>query len=214
MNVFIFHGTFGYPEENWFPWLKRQMENQGIKTYVPKFPTPKGQSLTSWLKAFKPYEKYIDKETIFVGHSLGPVFILRLLEKRKEPVLASILVAPFNAILSVPEFDELNKTFIEKPFNWQKIKQNCKHFVVFRGSDDPYISADQPEKMREALSKKIITQGKRLANRLNVDFKEIKKGGHFNTKAGYSEFFEVLTEINRLLFSGKKEKWLLAKQKN
>jgi len=84
MNVFIFHGTFGYPEENWFPWLKRQMENQGIKTYVPKFPTPKGQSLTSWLKAFKPYEKYIDKETIFVGHSLGPVFILRLLEKRKE----------------------------------------------------------------------------------------------------------------------------------
>ena len=39
-NVFIFHGTEGYPEENWFPWLKEKLEAKGYKVFVPQFPTP------------------------------------------------------------------------------------------------------------------------------------------------------------------------------
>ncbi len=43
-NVFIFHGSSGYPEENWFPWLKQKLEDKGLEVFVPKFPTPEGQS--------------------------------------------------------------------------------------------------------------------------------------------------------------------------
>ncbi len=33
-NVFIFHGTEGYPEENWFPWLKEKLEAVGISNGI------------------------------------------------------------------------------------------------------------------------------------------------------------------------------------
>src|SRR3989338_4142675 len=39
-NVFIFHGTGGYPEENWFPWLKKELEELECKVIIPKFPSP------------------------------------------------------------------------------------------------------------------------------------------------------------------------------
>ena len=39
-NIFIIHGTEGYPEENWFPWLKKELEQKGHIVFVPQFPTP------------------------------------------------------------------------------------------------------------------------------------------------------------------------------
>jgi len=30
MNFFIFHGIYGNPEENWFPWLKKELEKKGF----------------------------------------------------------------------------------------------------------------------------------------------------------------------------------------
>ena len=64
MNVFIIHGIYGNPNENWFPWLKTELEKKGHEAIAPKFPTPIGQSLESWLKIFKKYEEKISSETI------------------------------------------------------------------------------------------------------------------------------------------------------
>lgn len=181
MNVIIFHGTLGSPESNWFPWLKKELENLGIEVYVPKFPTPAGQSLENWLKAFEPYQDKVNDETIFVGHSMGPGFFLRLLEKRTSPIKAGILAAPFDGFIGKEPYDTLNKTFIDHPFDFVKIKQNCQKFVVMAGDDDPYVPIKFPQ---------------RIADSLGVELKIIKGGKHLGETL--KEFPEVLEEIKKL----------------
>jgi len=184
MNVIIIHGSFGSPEENWFPWLKTELEKLGCNVFIPKFPTPENQSLKSWLSAFEEYKQYLNEETVLVGHSLGPAFILSLLESLEKRVKAAFFVAGFLGKLENPEFDEINKSFTEKEFNWEKIKENCEQFFVFQSDNDPYV----PEE-----------KAKQLASNLRVEPILVKKAGHFNESAGYTQFPLLLEKIKTLL---------------
>ncbi len=56
-NIIIIHGTGGDPNENWFPWLKSELEKLNCRVLFPKFPTPENQSLQNWLNVFKDYEQ-------------------------------------------------------------------------------------------------------------------------------------------------------------
>ena len=88
--VFIFHGTEGYPEENWFPWMKEKLEAKGCEVIIPQFPTLPivPAKISEWFEVLKKHEKYINEDTIIIGHSLGGVFALRVLEKLKHPIRA------------------------------------------------------------------------------------------------------------------------------
>lgn len=68
-NAFIFHGTAGSPEGNWFPWAKRELEALGIPTTVPRFPTPEGESLEAWLEIVAEQKEKIGPDTLLIGHS-------------------------------------------------------------------------------------------------------------------------------------------------
>ncbi len=172
-TIFIIHGTMGNPNGNWFPWLKKELQKFECKVFVPEFPTPKNQNLSSWMEVFKKYEEEINEETIFVGHSLGASFILSVLEKTNKPIKTAFLVAGFIDLLNKKEFDELNQTFTDKKFDWKKIKENCKKFYVINSDNDPYVP---------------LNKGKELAKNLGAELIVIKNAGHINKEAGYDKF--------------------------
>ncbi|MFA5925952.1 MAG: alpha/beta hydrolase [Parcubacteria group bacterium] len=178
-NIFLIHGAYGDPEENWFPWIKSELEKRGLGVYVPKFPTPENQTLENWLAVFESCEKYVNKDSIFIGHSLGLAFILNLLEKSDRLIKAAFLVAGFVGYLGNPKFDEINKTFVDKKFDWEKIKKNCQKFYIFYSDNDPYVPA---EKSREAV------------RRLEAESIFVKGAGHFNKDCGYDKF-ELLLDV-------------------
>src|SRR3989344_2175208 len=138
-KVFIFHGTEGYPKENWFPWLKEQLEERSCKVFVPQFPSPPKlpAQVSAWFKVFKDYEPEIDGNTIFIGHSLGGVFALRVLEKLKQPVKGVFFVGTPIGVRPILNYDRDN-SFSGFDFNWEAIKKKAKNFVVFQSDTDPY----------------------------------------------------------------------------
>ena len=184
-NVFIFHGTQGHPGENWFPWLKEKLEALGVKVFVPQFPTPPvvPAKISEWFEVLKNYEEYINEDTILVGHSLGGVFALRVLEKLKHPVRAAITVGAPVGVRPLHNYDR-DSSFSGFDFDWNTIKKNAKHLVVYHSDNDPMVS---------------LRNGEELAKNLGVELSFIPHAGHFNAKAGYLTFPQLLKEVKKLL---------------
>ena len=177
MDVVILHGTKGSPNGNWFPWLKKECEKLGHSVFVPKFPTPENQSVKNWCKELDKQAPIFGKDTIIIGHSCGATYLLHILETIKRPIAQSIFVSCFIDKLGYPEFDLLNKSFVEHEFNWEKIKKNAGKIDIFHGDNDPYI----PLKYAEKISAK-----------LEVSMQIIKNGGHLNSESNYTKFPELL----------------------
>jgi len=114
-----------------------------------------------------------------IGHSLGAAFILNYLEQTSKKIKAAFLVAGFHKLLNIP-YDEINKTFVGKEFDWDKIKNNCGRFFVIASDNDEYI----PLKM-----------GKELAKILDAKLTIIRNGGHINKKSGFDKFPMLLESI-------------------
>ncbi len=186
VNIIIVHGTGGSPEGNWFPWLKGRLEKLGCRVFVPKFPTPENQSLDNWMKAFEGYAHYLDEGSIVVGHSLGPAFLLSVLEKYDVKIRAAFFVAGFAGLLGNTEFDTLNRTFVDKKFDWEKIRRSCKKFYVINSDRDPYVP---------------IEKGESLAKNLGVELTVLKDAGHINSESGYTKFDMLLGKIKNELKS-------------
>ncbi len=152
----------------------------GHNAIVPQFPTPEGQTLENWLAVLKNYEEFITPETIFVGHSLGAHFVLNVAERYK--IGTAFLVASFFEP-SDNQFDVMLPTFTQKPYDWEKIKENCKKFVVIHSDNDPYLK---------------LEKGEKLAKILGVDLILVPGAGHINEAAGFRKFELLLQEILKI----------------
>ena len=184
-NVLIFHGTEGYPEENWFPWLKSRLEPKGCRVFVPQFPSPPiiPAKISEWFEVLKDYQNYIDNNAIIIGHTLGGVFTLRVLEKLDYPIRAAFLVGTPIGVRPILNYDR-DSSFCGFDFNWEKIKRGARHFTVYQSDTDPYVS---------------LGNGEQLAKNLGTKLDFIPNAGHFNAKAGYTSFPELLAKIEKEL---------------
>lgn len=175
MNCLILYGLEGYEQENWFSWLKEELNKTGIKTEIPNLPDSGNPDLSVWLNYLNDYR--IDENTVLVGHSLGAVLILRLLEKEIK-IKAAFLVAAFSNDL---DWEVLKKSnFFRDKFNWKKIKENCPYFEVLTSKNDPYLK---------------VGDGEVVAKNLQVENQILDVYRHFNMKE-FSLLLEKIKNIN------------------
>ncbi len=122
------------------------------------------------------------RDTIVIGHSLGPAFLCNILSQLNHGIKAAFSVAPFISPLNNPDFDKVNKTFYigNGDVDWEKIKMNCKMFYILHSDNDPYVPIEKAEE---------------LAGKLGVGVIGVKDAGHFNEKAGYKKFELLLEKI-------------------
>lgn len=173
-NAVIVHGWGADSQSNWFPWLKKELEKEKFKVTVPNFPNTQTPVLTEWLEYFADKVE-INGDTLLIGHSLGVPLILRFLEQLEETkkIKSAFLVAGFERSLGIAETDN----FVDKPFNWEKIKQACRKFCVIHSDNDLYIPLYIAEDLAEELESELIVE---------------HNGGHLNAPGGYLKYPKLL----------------------
>ncbi|MFW5853267.1 MAG: RBBP9/YdeN family alpha/beta hydrolase [Patescibacteria group bacterium] len=176
-TALIIHGAYGNPYENWIPWVKNELEGLDYEVITPAFPTPQDQNLESWLKVVTPYLNKLGSESVLIGHSIGAVFLLSILEHISDPIKTSVFVSGFLHDLDNEDFDKINNSFYNKDFDWGRIIINSQKIAIFHGDNDPYVPVKEAED---------------LAEKLGVKVRLIKRGGHLNELAGYTEFPNLL----------------------
>lgn len=185
-NYFILHGTNGSNNGNWFPWLKNELEKQGKNCIVPQFPIGENQNYNSWEKELNIYlEKgLINENTVFIAHSISPVFIVKYILEHKINVYGLILVSGFNNYNGpFEEYNKLNKTFFINDEDLNDINNYVKFVYCIYSNDDPYIEQEVLE---------------RFSKTLRAEKCLIESGGHLNSESGYLRFDKMLDIVKQI----------------
>lgn len=133
-NVIILHGTGDSPEGFWFPWLKKELENDGYNVWVPQLPDADNPEMDKWLP-FIIEKGTFTEETIIIGHSAGAAIILALLEDLEVKIKQAILVSGYSFSTGK---DGVNGV-LRKVYDWDKISKSTQEKIIFINSDnDPW----------------------------------------------------------------------------
>lgn len=125
-RVFIVHGWDGYPEEGWFPWLKAELEKRGFNVAVPQMPHPERPTIDDWVSALARAVGTPDKDTFFVGHSIGCQTVMRYLAglPAKIKVGGVLFVAGFFELQNMEDSDSdaIARPWLSNPLDTDKVK--------------------------------------------------------------------------------------------
>lgn len=214
MIFVLFHGAFGSAEGNWFPALKSQLESLGQTVFVPQFPTdqedkmeegvnePENQTLEKWLGAFEPIRQQLplNEKLCFVGHSLGAIFVLRLIEKYHIQLDSAVFVGAFLDCLpeEVWPFTKIIPRFQKTDFDPEQMKKLIPVSYVLYSDTDPYVPNRQSIMFAKAIGGSVIP---------------LREAGHMNMEVNLDEFSLILDLCLTRLDISYAEKYKFLKQK-
>ncbi|MGH7203889.1 MAG: RBBP9/YdeN family alpha/beta hydrolase [Candidatus Levyibacteriota bacterium] len=155
-NALILHGTDASSKDNWFPWLGKELEQQGWQVWAPDLPKANKPNIERYNRFLFSQKEFasINEETVMIGHSSGAVAILGFLQALPAEIRIShaILVAAFRNNLG---WESLNELFAV-PFDFEKIKQKATKFTLIHSDNDPYIPLEQAAYLKEKLGGELI----------------------------------------------------------
>ena len=194
-RVFIVHGWDGHPGEGWFPWLKKELENNGIEVIIPQLPEAKVPKIENWVPALATAVGVPDDETYFVGHSMGCQTVLRYLDTLPESsrVGGAVFVAGFakrltNLGIEDGEDEAENKRiaapWLERPLGWSKIKNILPKSAAIFSDNDPFVPLDNQDDFKDKLGSQIIIEHEK---------------SHFSGESGFTELPVALNSLLTLI---------------
>lgn len=170
-NYFLIHGSFGCSQEHYFPWLIEKLGKENV--ICLDFPIGvNNQSFESWSKVLDKYKDKITQDSVFIGRSIAPIFIIKYVLKNKLKINSLYSISGFKQLTTGSEdYDTVNKTFFMNDIS--AFKNICKNRVCIISKNDPYVPYSTLEE---------------FANELDAQTHLIENGGHFNTESGYDTF--------------------------
>lgn len=156
-NALIIHGTDfdktrHQRENNWFPWLKKELEKKDYGVFLQEMPLAWKPDIDRYWNFLKDRFKF-NKESVLIGHSSGAVAILGLLDRlpKSKKVDKAILVGSYLN----EEDDGATIGLFKKPFDWEKIKNSANEFHIIHSDDDPHCPLEDAEEIAENLGTEV-----------------------------------------------------------
>ena len=191
-RAIIVHGWGNSPEDNWFPWLRTQLEQRGWEVDVPAMPDTENPQIQPWVSAVTTAVGNPDEQTYLVGHSIGCQTILRYVAGLSigQRVGGAVLIAPFlrldpNGVEYADDEKAIVGPWIDPQLDLAAPRLRFIHGSVAIFSDNDYwVSAtyNEPQFRQELGAQTII-----LSNR-----------GHFMERDGVTELPEALDALLKL----------------
>ncbi|MFN4181222.1 MAG: RBBP9/YdeN family alpha/beta hydrolase [Candidatus Paceibacteria bacterium] len=181
-KVFLIHGFEGVPNGGWRSYLMGELSKLDIYACSLSMPTPEAPVLSEWLEEVRRVvERNPNDDIYLVGHSLGGTTILRFAEMFDYPNLKGLISV--SAPCSVNKNEKI-RSFLDKDFDFGKIKNTVPHIAVIHGDDDPLVPLSDAEKIaRETGGELVVIPG----------------GKHLNGSAGFTALPECLALLKNFL---------------
>lgn len=173
-RIYIVHGWASHPDDCWMPWLKKELEKRGHSVFAPKMPNPKFPDINEWVGVLSDIVGLPDKDTYFVGHSLGCYIILKYLGDLETDAISGGIVCVGGKLWREGR----------PSFNEEKAKKSAGQIKAFFSDDDYYIPASEADVFKGVL---------------NADVKILSKRGHFSRRENMTELSEVLEALDDLI---------------
>lgn len=181
-RVILVHRWSGGPNDDWRPWLKVELQKRGYEVLVPEMPDTHTPVIEKWVTKLAEVIGTPDKDTYFIGHSIGCQTILRYLETIDTPVGGAVFVAGWFNLANM-ETEEEKKTaepWINRPINLEKVKQILPKSTLIISDNDPYNCFEENNKKFEELGSKIMV---------------LPNAGHITAEDGFTELPQVIDEL-------------------
>jgi uncharacterized protein len=184
-KIYLIHGWDGNPQNNWFPWLKNNLEKYGCEVEAINLPNPEEPNVITWPETLQDRIISPDGNTFLIGHSIGCQTIMRYLEKLPEETKIGgvVFVAPFFKLPPKQTDDEKRiwGEWEKRPIDTNKVKNKSKFFVsIFSDDDDVIDSQANVPLLKDLLNSEIIMESGK---------------GHFSDDDGITELPIILKVI-------------------
>ena len=183
-KTLVLHWWGGSSEENWLPWLKKEIEFKVEDLFIPNLPNTDNPVIEEQLDYINIYSSDFSEWWNIIGHSLGCQLALKFVEENNIKNSTIILVAPSYPHLAKElveilwnNFDILKK-YYDTENNFEKINKLNNEFIIFLSDNDPYINMENAKKYYNSLE--------------NIKFVDFKWKWHFNQGAWVLELEEIL----------------------
>jgi uncharacterized protein len=191
-RVFFVPGITGIDDGGWPGWLDREFTKSGFEFRILQMPDIMYPEVHQWVDFLIEQNIKVDKNTYFIGHSLGCITIARYLETLQSGKKAGgcVFVAGFCSIPSIP----LLSRFCTLPLDFSKVKEHAEDFVVVLSDNDHIIPQINSEELAGKIGARIIIEHNK--GHFRSDTKELHSV--LNSILEMDQMNDEETEIKRL----------------
>jgi len=163
------------------------LRERGFSVEVPEMPDTDNPKIEPWVSHLRKVAGQCDKDTFFVGHSIGCQAIMRYLEKSPEGETAGgvVFMAGWITLTGLDSDEErfISSPWINTPVDFEKVKNNAGKIICIFSDNDPYVPAENWEIFSKNLGAEIIME---------------KEKGHFSDDDGVKELPVALEAVLRI----------------